>query len=259
MIESYSCLASAQALQWDWNAAEKTFLHGLSLGRHVSASRRYALFLAALGRHDEAAHHLETAEHIDPFSNRQKVARAKLLHITRQFQEGLRLLSAPLIYGPLPVEARFLLALMAAHLGDNDRAKQLIEKIRPASAGQLPMMAGIAEVLALSGETEQAQEIVQGFRLLSLDAAITRFRQALLALALGDKDGALSLLSLAVEDREAELVWIGVDPRFDSIRQTTLFKELARKVLPPQPNSISGQSEELYRGAGRDPQPPGVA
>ena len=109
MIESYSCLGSAQALEWDWENAEKSFLHGQGLGFHVSASRRYGLFLAALGRFDEASHHLEAAQRIDPFSNRQKVARAKFLHITRRFEEGLRQLSEPLIYGPLPVEARFLL------------------------------------------------------------------------------------------------------------------------------------------------------
>jgi hypothetical protein len=65
-----------------------------------------------------------------------------------------------------------------------------------------------------------------------LDAAISRFRQALLSLALGDEESALSFLILSVEDREAELVWIGVDPRFDSIRKTAAFQELAVKVVP---------------------------
>jgi TolB-like protein len=232
MIESYSCLGGAQALEWDWQNAEKSFLHGENLGSHTSASRRYALFLAALGRYDEASHHMETAQHIDPFSNRQKVARLKLLQIARRFEEGLRQLSEPLIYGPLPVEARFLLALMSAHGGKKDQAKQLVESIRPASGSQLPMMAGIAEVLALIGEREEAHHIARGLKLLSLDAAISRFRQALLSVALGDDEGALSFLTLAVEDREAELVWIGVEPRFDSIRQTTAFKELAAKVVP---------------------------
>jgi TolB-like protein len=232
MIESYSCLGSAQALDWDWENAEKSFLHGLDLGFQVSASRRYALFLAALGRYDEASHHLEAAQRIDPFSNRQKVARAKFLHIRGRFEEGLRPLSEPLIYGPLPVEARFLLALMAAHLGKKEQATHLIESIRPASGAELPMMAGIAEVLALIGETEQANQIARSLKLLSLDAAISRFRQALLAMAIGDSEGALSFLTLAVEDREAELVWIGVDPRFDSIRHTTGFKDLVHKVVP---------------------------
>jgi TolB-like protein/tetratricopeptide (TPR) repeat protein len=231
MIESYSCLASAQALDWDWENAEKSFLHGLSLGWQTSASRRYALFLAALGRSAEASYHLDNAERIDPFANRQKVARAKLLHLTRRFEEGLRPLSEPLIYGPLPMEARFLQALMAAQVGNNDQARELIEGIRSASSAELPMMAGIAEVLALIGDGEQAHRMIQSLNLLSLDTAVSRFRQALLSLALGESESALSFLQLAVEDREAELVWLGVDPRFDSIRQTTVFRDLAGKVL----------------------------
>jgi hypothetical protein len=96
----------------------------------------------------------------------------------------------------------------------------------------LPMMAGIAEVLALIGDKEEASQIARSLKLLSVDAPISRFRQALLALAMGDSEGALSFLTLAVEEREAELVWIGVDPRLDSIRQTAGFKDLARKVGP---------------------------
>jgi TolB-like protein len=232
MIESYSCLGSAQALEWDWENAEKSFLRGRGLGSHVSASRRYGLFLAALGRYDEASHHLEAAQQIDPFSNRQKVARTKFLHIRRRFEEGVRQLSEPLIYGPIPVEARLLCALMAAHLGKNEQARQLIESIRSASGAELPMMAVIAEVLALIGDKEEASRIAHGLKLLSVDAPISRCRQALLTLAMGDNEGALSLLTLAVEEREAELVWIGVEPRFDSLRRTARFKDLARQVVP---------------------------
>jgi TolB-like protein/tetratricopeptide (TPR) repeat protein len=236
MIESYSCLGSAQALAWDWENAEKSFVHGQGLGFHVAAARRFALFLAALGRDEEAAYHLDMAHHIDPFSNRQKVTRARFLHITRRFEEGLRQLSEPLLYGPLPMEARFLLALMSAQLGNKEQAKQLIESIRLASGGQLPMMAGIAEVLALSGEVEEAHKIARDFKLLSLDSPISRFRQALLSLALDDGQSALSFLTLALEDREPELVWIGVDPRLDPIRKETGFEEIARKVLPGPEN-----------------------
>lgn len=232
MVESYSCLGTAQALQWDWENAEASFFHGLELGMQVCASRRYGLFLACLGRFEEATHHLDAAQSIDPFSNRQKVARTKLLHVTRRFSEALDQLSEPLIYGPLPTDVRFLLALMCTHTGEKDRAVRLIESIRPAMGGQVPMMAGIAEVLALSDKTEQALSIVQNFKLLSLDAAISRFRQALLVLALGDTERAISLLALSLEDREPELIWIGVDPRLDPIRSSTAFQEIARSVLP---------------------------
>jgi TolB-like protein/tetratricopeptide (TPR) repeat protein len=232
MIESYSCLGSAQALEWDWEGAAKSFAHGQGLGFHVAAARRFGLFLAALGRNEEAAYHLDMAYHIDPFSNRQKVARARFMHITRRFEEALRQLSEPFIYGPLPMEARFLLALMSAHLGNKEEAKQLIDGIRPASGGRLPMVAGIAEVLALNGEVEEANKIARDSKLLSLDSPISRFRQSLLSLALDDGPGALSFLALALEDREPELIWIGVDPRLDPIRREKGFEEITRKVLP---------------------------
>jgi hypothetical protein len=121
---------------------------------------------------------------------------------------------------------------MSAHVGKKDQARQLIESIRPASGAQLPMMAGIAEVLAMIGEAEDAERVVQGFHLLSMETAISRFRQALLSQARGDGEAALSFLKLAQEDREPELVWIGVDPRFDSIRGTAGFKTLVSKVAP---------------------------
>jgi TolB-like protein/tetratricopeptide (TPR) repeat protein len=232
MIESYSCLGGAQALEWDWINAEKSFVHGMDLGTHASAARRYGLFLATLGRFDEASHHFATAQQIDPFSNRQKVARAKFLHLTRRYEEGLRPLSEPLMYGPLPVEARSLLALMAANQGETERAKQLIESIRPDSAAQLPMMAGIAGVLALIGEKEEAIQIARAFRLLSVDAGISRFRQALLSVALEDRDGAMSFLRSSVEEHEAELVWLGVEPRLDPIRKMSAFEALVSKVMP---------------------------
>ena len=79
MIEPYSCLGVAQALEWNWQDAEASFQHGASIGLQVSAARRYGLFLTAMGRFDEASHHLEIAQQIDPFANRQKAARMRFL------------------------------------------------------------------------------------------------------------------------------------------------------------------------------------
>ena len=107
MVDPHATLGSALALQWDWEGAEKSFLHGLSLGTHVSALRDYALFLTALKRFDEASQYLGAAERIDPFSYRQKVARAKFLHLTRRHSEAIHLWSGPLIHGPRPIETRF--------------------------------------------------------------------------------------------------------------------------------------------------------
>ncbi len=196
-IESYSCLGSAQALEWDWENAENSFLRGHGLGFQVSASRRFGLFLAALGRYDEASHHLEAAQRIDPFSNRQKVARLKFLHLTRRFEEGLGQLSEPLLYGPLPLEARFLLALMAVQLGKKDQADRTDRKHPIGLRGRVADDGRHRGSAGLTGDKEEANQIARSFKLLSPDAPISRFRQALLSVALGDSEGALSFLTVS--------------------------------------------------------------
>jgi TolB-like protein len=233
MVDSHATLASALALEWDWEGAEKSFLHGLSLGTHASALRDYALFLTALNRFDEASEYLGAAQRIDPFSHRQKVARAKFLHLTRRYSEAILLWSGPLIHGPLPIEVRFYQALMSVALGDTDTAKRLVESIRPDSGAQLAMMAGISEVFALSGETGEARKIAAGLNLLAPDSSLRRYRQALLAVAFGDEERALALLEIALKMREPELVWIGVEPRFDPLRKESAFENVVNDVLRP--------------------------
>jgi TolB-like protein/tetratricopeptide (TPR) repeat protein len=234
MTDSHSCLGAAQALDWDWEGARKSFLHSMKLGTEASTSRRYALFLSALGQHDEAEHHLAIAEQIDPFSNRQKIGRARFLHMARRFEDGVRMVSKPLIYGPLPVEALLLGALMSAHAGNTEKALDLAQRLRSSAAGQLFLMAGIAEVFARSGEATEANRIVDAFKLLAPETPISRYRQALIALALHDHQQALSLLKISADESEAELVWIGGETAMDPLRDMGSFREIVGKVLPSQ-------------------------
>jgi hypothetical protein len=121
---------------------------------------------------------------------------------------------------------------MSVELADVAGAKRLVENIRPDSGAQLAMMAGISEVLALSGETEDAEKIAGTLNLFAPDSPLSRYRQALLAIAFGDKGRALSLLDMALRMREPELVWIGVEPRLDPLRAESAFKSVVKEVIP---------------------------
>lgn len=232
MVDAHATLGGALALEWEWDAAEKSFLHALSLGSNASALRDYALFLTAQNRFDEASEYLGAAQRIDPFSHRQKVARAKFFHLTRRYSEALRLWSGPLIHGPLPLEVRFYQALISVELGEIENAKRLVAEIRPHAGAQPAMMAGIAEVLALSGPAGDAEQIVADLKLFGPGSPLRNYRQALLAVAFGDTEKALALLDLAITMREPDLVWIGIEPRLDSLRAESAFKSLVKRVVP---------------------------
>ena len=49
-------------------------------------------------------------------------------------------------------------------------------------------------------------------------------------MALGNPSETLNYLAEAGAGMEAELPWLAVDPRFDSIRDTPQYREIVRKV-----------------------------
>jgi TolB-like protein len=231
LILGPACTACALALSWKWNDAEKHFQQALGLGESAGTYRQYALFLAALGRFDEAWNYLQEAHQIDPFSHRQKVVHTKLFHLSRGDDKGVKHVSDRIVYGPLPIESEIYRAMMLILLDRRDEAKQLARSLVCKAGAQPVLMSAIAEVLAVCGQTAAADRIASDYSLFSPNSPISKFRQALLSLALEDPEKAMSLLSAACEEREAELVWLAHDPRLDMIREDRRFGPLLAEVM----------------------------
>jgi TolB-like protein/Flp pilus assembly protein TadD len=232
MVESLSALGSVFALEWDWRGSEDAFDRAIEQGTHATNSRQHAMLLTLLGRFDDAGMYLESAQQIDPFSYLQKVACAKFFYLGRRYEEALLHFSEPLRYGPLPLEVQLYQALIYVQLGQQDEAKKLVRVVQRSAGSQLALKATIAGILYLCKETADAAAITNELNLMSSASSLSRYRQSLLALASGHLESALERLSKSYEEREAELPWLAVDPRFDSIRHTTQFKEIVSKVLP---------------------------
>jgi TolB-like protein/tetratricopeptide (TPR) repeat protein len=240
LIEVPACRGSALALSWKWHEAEVSFNQALDLGEHAGTYRQYAMFLAARCRLREAWNYIQRAQQIDPFSYRQKVLYTRLLYMSRNYEDGLRYLSEQLLYGRLPNEAELYRAMMLISHNRCDEARRLAEELLDKAGGQPVLMSGVAEVLAACGETDAAARIASESDLLAPNSPISKFRQALLLLALGNRDRAISLLSAAYDEHEAELIWLACDPRLDPIRQSDRFTALLNGVMLDAPLCTRG-------------------
>jgi predicted Zn-dependent protease len=116
-----------------------------------------------------------------------------------------------------------------------DEARRVAEELLDKATGQPVMMSGVAEILAACGETDAAGRIAADSDLFAQSSPISKFRQALLALALGDCDRAICLLSAAYDEHEAELIWLTCDPRLDPVQQDTRFIALVKAVMLDSP------------------------
>jgi TolB-like protein/tetratricopeptide (TPR) repeat protein len=230
MIEAHSAMATALAMEWKWADAENYFQQALQLGSHHAAYRQYAAFLSALGRFDEAWSYLQIAQQIDPFSYRQKASYARFLYHSRRYEEAEEHFANPFMYGPLPLEALAYRAFIQMQLGRHEEAKQIGRTIQRSAGAQPLLMAVVAGIFALCGETPAATGMVTEFGLLTPSAHLSNFRKASLSMALGNPSETLNYLEEACAGREAELPWLGVDPRFDPIRDTPQYREIVSKV-----------------------------
>jgi TolB-like protein/Tfp pilus assembly protein PilF len=230
MIEAHSVMATAMAMEWKWADAENYFQQALQLGSHHAAYRQYAAFLSALGRFDEAWNYLQIAQQIDPFSYRQKASYARFFYHSRRYEEAEEHFANPFMYGPLPLEVLAYRGLIQIQLGHYAEAKQMGRTIQRSAGAQPSLMAVVAGIFALCGERPTAAGIVTESGLLSPSAHLSSYRKALLSMALDNPSETLNYLAEAWAGREAELPWLAVDPRFDSIRDTPEYREIVRKV-----------------------------
>ena len=114
------------------------------------------------------------------------------------------------MYGTFPIESELYRAMMLISLDRRDEAKELAQSLLGKAGTQPAVMSAAVEVLAMCGRTAAASRIAGEYELFSTNSPISKFRQALLSLALGNSNKALSLLSAAYEECEAELVWLGL-------------------------------------------------
>ncbi|MBA3805071.1 MAG: tetratricopeptide repeat protein, partial [Acidobacteria bacterium] len=96
------------------------------------------------------------------------------------------------------------------------------------------LIAALGHVYARSGERDEAQQALDELREMSKHRYISPYLFAVVYDGLGDKDQTFAWLDNAVQDRSFFLIWLKVEPLFDSLRDDSRFQSLLRRVGFPQ-------------------------
>ncbi len=95
------------------------------------------------------------------------------------------------------------------------------------------MLAELASVAALLGEKAKARELLVVLQDRARKTYISSYRLALVHLALGDKETALTLLEQGFKLHDIGMVWLTQEPRLDPLRGEGRFQELMRRMRLP--------------------------
>ena len=237
VADAHTQLAEAKLYyEYQWDMAEREYERALELSPSNShAMTRYALFLSAGGRFDDALDWATLALSSDPLSPGPRSAPGMVLYYERRYEEAVSAFQQLLALPPNTLLAtdRVGLARSYAALGRHDDAiAQLQTAIKHQSAVDV-WVAELARIQAEAGRHEEARRLLRSlYEAGAMDTCPANL--GLVHVALGEIDRAFEALNRGVDLRSQQMLWMQVDTRFDPIRADPRFQELMARVGLPR-------------------------
>jgi tetratricopeptide (TPR) repeat protein len=223
--------AIAEVYRWDWRAAEESFARALALNEnYVTARQWYALGLAHHRRFSEALAQLRLAAENDPLSVLLNSNTALVHYLQRDFAAAERYAVKALDINPYHEQAHFVRGLAAAAAGRFDDAAAELKRADEISRGEPHCIAAVGYEAARRGRSEEAGRQRSRLETLALERHVSPAQFALLDLAEGRKNDALSSLERAMAMRSGWLVYLDTEPRLDELRDEVRFRAIVARV-----------------------------
>jgi Tol biopolymer transport system component/serine/threonine protein kinase/Tfp pilus assembly protein PilF len=234
LSEAHSVLGFAYHIEHKWTEGEACFRRALKLNPNSSMAHVwFTSQLFAEGRFDEARKYALRAIELDPLTPYTQYIYSWGLYFTREFDECIEQHQKTIKAFPQYASSYFGLHWVLRYLKRYDEALKAIEKARELSTDSLMYQFSEAQTIALAGKRENAKAILNEILALSSSRYVSPYHIALVYWFLGDKENTLVNLEKSYEDNEPWIVWIGVEPAFDSLRSEPRFVRLLEATKNP--------------------------
>jgi TolB-like protein/Tfp pilus assembly protein PilF len=221
-------------LDWDFAGAERDFKRAVKLSPgNVDVYILYSIYLAFLGRFDEAIAGFKRAVEFDPASPLTYTYLGGFgYQMAGRYDESIDQIKKGLDMDPSIFLGQLFLASVYALKGTYGEAISQADKVLSAwpTLEDVQVLSFLGWVNAVSGRQEKARNFLNRM----LDLRARRYVDAYLIGAvyagLGEKDKAFEWLTKAYEEHAGQLVCIRVDPWIKNLRSDPRYEELLKKM-----------------------------
>jgi len=232
LAEAHAALAYAKFRgEWNWRKAEEEFKEAIRLDeKNATAHQWYASYLSATSRFDRAVAETTRAQELDKTALIINAHFGLTYFFAGRFDDAIASCQKTIQLDPNFFVARRYLGLAYAQKG---KYKESLEQYNRAVAGSRNsslMRVERASVFAMAGDTEKAQSELREIQEIAKQRYISAYHIATIYVALKDRDGAFEWLEKAFQERADWMVFLNVDPRFNSIRSDPRFADLLRRM-----------------------------
>lgn len=231
LAEAHTSLAWARFHDWSWIGAENEFKRAIALNSSYPAAHSwYGEYLMARGRFDDALAEMNRAHELDPLSPAINLALGYRFYYARQYSQAIEQCQKTLALDSHFVPAQLFLARAYEQKGMYPVAIAEFRKALDLSEGDTNELAALGHAYAISHQESEARKILGQLRERSQQTYVQPTWVAVIYIGLGEKNQGFNWLQKAYEDRSSWLVYLQVDPLFDSVRSDPRFIALLRRV-----------------------------
>ena len=232
LAEAHASLAYIlQVYDLDFDGSEKEFQRAIELNPNYATAHHWygIVLLAPLGRFDQAIFELRRALELDPLSLPINASLGRTYYLARRYNEAMEQLRKTLEMNPGFYYAHWNLGSALAANGAMGAAIAEYQQARALSDD--PLVLGLlARAYASSGNTIEAEKILNQLSELSTKRYVPAYSFALVYLGLGRKEETLHWIEKSDQDH-ADLVYFKVEPLLDPLRGDPRFEALLQKVF----------------------------
>ncbi|GMR14246.1 MAG: hypothetical protein BMS9Abin29_2490 [Gemmatimonadota bacterium] len=229
LAEAHTALGKVHGwFEWDFDRAE------LALRRAVATNPKYpdahwglGSILPPNGQLGAAIEEMRTALALDPLSPVFSYFFARFLMFDGRLDEAVEQCTLASQLDPTSFRPDQVLGQCHLLRGQPDAALERFQRAHEVS-GVVSVNAYIARALGALGRTDEARDLLN-----RVEAGEEYVRSEFMAAAwgaLGDRDRAFKALETAFEARSAGLIYVHVDPAYDTLWDDPRFDDLAKRV-----------------------------
>lgn len=223
--------AIAEVHQWDWNEAGRKFRRAIELSpSYATAHLWYALHFARRGLAAEAEIQIGRALDLDPHACIMLTNAALIAYLARDYVPAEERIERALEVDPDSVDALLVRGGVHEAVGRFAEAEADYRAAAQRSSRYTTGLGFLGHLLAVRGEREGAEEILQRLEAARQTRYMSASELAIVAIALGRTDEAFGWLDTALQERSGWLVYLRTERRFDPLRNDPRFEALLREV-----------------------------
>jgi tetratricopeptide (TPR) repeat protein len=231
VAEAETAVASIQFLfDWNWFAAETHLSRAVSL--NPSWAQGYWMLGHALtqqGRHQEALAAASRAQDLDPLDALTHGMAAQISYSAGRTEMAAAHAKEALLVEPNFWVGQWQLGQAYEQMGRADEALEVIAHALRLSNGNSKPLSLTAYLLARTGRTQEAREILDTLERRARDAYVPPVAVALGYLGLNDRERVFEWLEQALAVRDVHLIYVPWDRKWESLRKEKRFRDLLRR------------------------------